>query len=153
MLPYILTGVICFAVAAVLFFVVGVQYRKKVAEKEISSAEEEAKRIINESIKSAESKKREALVEAKEEILQARNEYEREVKERRADLQKQERRLQQKEETWTARPTTSKKRKRPCKTSWPSWRPPGKRSPPSRRRRWRCWSASPALPPRRPRTT
>ena len=78
---------------------VGVQYRKKVAEKEISSAEEEAKRIINESIKSAESKKREALVEAKEEILQARNEYEREVKERRADLQKQERRLQQKEET------------------------------------------------------
>ena len=99
MLPYILTGVICFVVAAVLFFVVGVQYRKKVAEKEISSAEEEAKRIINESIKSAESKKREALVEAKEEILQARNEYEREVKERRADLQKQERRLQQKEET------------------------------------------------------
>jgi len=86
MLPYILTGVICFVVAAVLFFVVGVQYRKKVAEKEISSAEEEAKRIINESIKSAESKKREALVEAKEEILQARNEYEREVKERRADL-------------------------------------------------------------------
>ena len=59
MLPYILTGVICFVVAAVLFFVVGVQYRKKVAEKEISSAEEEAKRIINESIKSAESKKRE----------------------------------------------------------------------------------------------
>ena len=68
------------------------------AEKEISSAEEEAKRILNEAIKGAEAKKREALVEAKEEILQARNEYEREVKERRADLQKQERRLQQKEE-------------------------------------------------------
>ncbi|NLF35375.1 MAG: ribonuclease Y, partial [Clostridiales bacterium] len=61
-------------------------------------AEEEAKRIINESIKSAESKKREALVEAKEEILKARNDYEREAKERRFDLQKQERRLQQKEE-------------------------------------------------------
>ena len=57
------------------------------------------KRQINESIKSAESKKREALVEAKEEILKARNEYEKEVKERRSDLQKQERRLQQKEET------------------------------------------------------
>lgn len=58
----------------------------------------EAKRIINESIKSAESKKREALVEAKEEIHKNRSEYEREVKERRSELQKQERRLQQKEE-------------------------------------------------------
>lgn len=94
----VVVGVICFVVAAALFFALGFQYRKKVAEKEIDSAEEEAKRIINESIKSAESKKREALVEAKEEILQARNEYEKEVKERRADLQKQERRLQQKEE-------------------------------------------------------
>ena len=94
----IIVGVICAVVAAVVFFLLGVQYRKKVAEKEISSAEEEAKRIINESIKSAESKKREALVEAKEEILKARNEYEKEDKERRSDLQKQERRLQQKEE-------------------------------------------------------
>ena len=98
MIPQIITGVICFLVAAVVFFVIGVQYRKRVAEKEISSAEEEAKRIINDAIKSAESKKREALVEAKEEILKARNEYEREEKERRGDLQKQERRLQQKEE-------------------------------------------------------
>ncbi|WP_419020448.1 Rnase Y domain-containing protein, partial [Intestinimonas butyriciproducens] len=95
----VIVGIVCFAVAAVVFFVLGNQYRKNVAEKEIGSAEEEAKRIINESIKSAESKKREALVEAKEEILKARNEYEKEVKERRSDLQKQERRLQQKEET------------------------------------------------------
>ena len=86
------------AVAAVVFFSLGVLYRKKVAEKEISSAEEEARRIINEAIKSSESKKREALLEAKEEILRARSEYEREEKGRRADLQKQERRLQQKEE-------------------------------------------------------
>ena len=92
----VIVGIVCFAVAAVVFFVLGNQYRKNVAEKEIGSAEEEAKRIINESIKSAESKKREALVEAKEEILKARNEYEKEVKERRSDLQKQERRLQQK---------------------------------------------------------
>ena len=87
-----------FAVAAVVFFLLGIRYRKRVAEKEISSAEEEATRIINEAIKSSESKKREALVEAKEEILKSRSEYEKEVKERRADLQKQERRLQQKEE-------------------------------------------------------
>ena len=87
-----------FAAAAVLFFLLGIRYCKRVAEKEISSAEEEATRIINEAIKSSESKKREALVEAKEEILKSRSEYEKEVKERRADLQKQERRLQQKEE-------------------------------------------------------
>jgi ribonuclease Y len=83
---------------AVLCFVLGIVYRKKVGEREIESAEEEAKRIINESIKSAESKKREALVEAREEIHKNRTEYEREVKERRSELQKQEHRLQQKEE-------------------------------------------------------
>ena len=95
-------GYIVAAVAAVVAFVVGfpigIQYRKKVAEKEISSAEEEATRILNEAIKGSESKKREVLLEAKEEILKSRADYEKEVKERRADLQKQERRLQQKEE-------------------------------------------------------
>lgn len=77
----------------------GIQRRKKSAEREIGSAEEEATRIVNEAYKSAESKKREALVEAKEEILKARTEHDREVKERRSELQRQENRLQQKEET------------------------------------------------------
>jgi len=99
MLPYILAGIaIGIVVGLVIGIPVGIQRRKAAAEREIGSAEEEAKRIINESIKSAESKKREALVEAKEEILKARNEFEREQKEQRSDLQKQERRLQQKEE-------------------------------------------------------
>jgi len=89
---------IALVVGVVIGVPVGISRRKATAEREIGSAEEEAKRLINEAIKSAESKKREALVEAKEEILKARNEYESEVKERRADLQKQERRLQQKEE-------------------------------------------------------
>jgi len=91
--------IIIVAVVAALCFASGIVYRKKVGEREIQSAEEEAKRIINESIKSAESKKREALVEAKEEIHKKRTEYEREEKNRRIELQKQERRLQQKEET------------------------------------------------------
>ena len=68
------------------------------AEGVLKKAREEEKQIINDAIKSAESKKREALVEAKEEIHKNRAEYEREEKARRADLQKQERRLQQKEE-------------------------------------------------------
>ena len=96
-MPLILWIVIVAAVA-VLCFLLGILYRKKVAEREITSAEEEARRIINESIKSAESKKREALVEAKEEIHKSRSEHEREMKERRSEVQKQERRIQQKEE-------------------------------------------------------
>ena len=85
-------------IVAALGFILGIQYRKKISEREIQSAEEKAKRIINDSIKSAENKKREALLEAKEEIHKNRTEYEREIKERRAETQKQERRLQQKEE-------------------------------------------------------
>ena len=79
--------------------VIGYQRRKAAAEREIGSAEEEARRIINEAIKSAESKKREATVEAKEQILRERTEFDREVKDRRSELQRQENRLNQKEET------------------------------------------------------
>ena len=85
-------------VASIAAFLLGIYYRKRVAEKEISSAEEEARRIINEAIKNAEGRKREAMLEAKEEIMKQRSEYEKEVKERRSDLQRQENRLQQKEE-------------------------------------------------------
>ena len=96
-LGYIVAAIVAVASCAI-WFPIGIHYRKRVAEKEISSAEDEATRIINEAIKSSENKKREALLEAKEEVLRARSEYEKEEKGRRADLQKQERRLQQKEE-------------------------------------------------------
>ena len=87
------------AVAGLLLGVVADSvYRKNVSEKKLGSAEEEAKRILNDAIKNAESKQREAMVEAKEAILTARNEWEKEEKERRSDIQKQENRLQQKEE-------------------------------------------------------
>ena len=89
----------CIIAALVVGCILGGLYRKKVSEREIGSAEEKAKQIINDAYKSAESKRRETLLEAKEEIHKSRTEYEREVKERRAELQKQERRLQQKEET------------------------------------------------------
>ncbi|MDY2719876.1 MAG: ribonuclease Y [Candidatus Faecousia sp.] len=96
---YIILPIAGFIVGAIIFFLVGVAYRKKVAEQAIGSAEQEAMRIVNEAIKGGESKKREMLLEAKEEIHKSRTEYEKEVKERRADLTKQERRLQQKEES------------------------------------------------------
>ena len=82
-----------------LGFVFGMTYRKKVAEREIGSAEAEATRILNDALRDSESKRKEMLIEAKEEIHKSRTEYEKEVKERRAELSKQERRLQQKEET------------------------------------------------------
>ena len=86
-------------VVAIVAFLAGILYRKKVAEREIGSAEDEATRIINEAIRGGESKKKEMLLEAKDEIHKSRTEYEKEVKERRNELSKQERRLQQKEES------------------------------------------------------
>ncbi len=80
-------------------FAGGVIYRKKVAEREIGSAEAEATRLINDALRSGENRKKEMLLEAKDEIHKSRTEYEKEVKERRAELSKQERRLEQKEST------------------------------------------------------
>ena len=76
----------------------GISIRKRFAEAKIGSAEVEAKRLLEESAKQAETRKKEALLEAKEEILRQRNEAERELKERRAELTRTERRLTQKEE-------------------------------------------------------
>ena len=90
--------VVAAAVGIGIGFGSGVGYRKKFAEREIGSAEQEATRLINEAIRSGESRKKEMLLEAKDEIHKSRTEYEKEVKERRAELSKQERRLQQKEE-------------------------------------------------------
>ena len=88
-----------FILTAVVFFIVGITYRKKVGEREIGSAETEATRIINEAIRSGESRKKEMLLEAKDEIHKSRTEHEKEMKERKAEISKQERRLQQKEDT------------------------------------------------------
>lgn len=77
----------------------GIEDRKRKAEAEIGSAEEEAKRLISEAQKVGEAKKREVLLEAKEEIHKSRIELDREIKERRNEIQRQERRLVQKEET------------------------------------------------------
>ena len=99
----LMIAIICIVAAGAvgigLGFAFGVGYRKKFAEREIGSAEQEATRLINEAIRSGESRKKEMLLEAKDEIHKSRTEHEKEVKERRAELQKQERRLQQKEET------------------------------------------------------
>ena len=90
----IVTAVIVACVA----FAIGYAVRKNFAESKIGSAEEVAKRILDEAQKSTETKKKEAIVEAKEEIHRLRTELDRETKERRSELQRLERRLMQKEE-------------------------------------------------------
>ncbi len=93
---------IAVVIAAVILgfamFIAGFTYRKKSSEKQIGSARDEAKRIINDAIKTAESKKKEALLEAKETLLRERTEQEKELKERRVEVTRQEKRLQQREE-------------------------------------------------------
>ena len=99
----IIAAIISIAVTAVviglLAFFVGVNYRKKTAEGVIGSAEEESKRLLSEAMKNAEAKKKESVLEAKDEIHRLRSESDKELRERRSELQKQERRIQQKEET------------------------------------------------------
>ena len=101
-MPFWLAIVI--AVAALLIGIsagiyLGIQRRKKIAEAEIGSAEQEAKRIVSEAIKTAEAKKKEAVLEGKDELHRLRSENEKEIADRRKEVQRQERRIQQKEET------------------------------------------------------
>ncbi len=95
----LIIGVVAFLVALVIGVLIGVAYRKKVAEAEIGSAEAQAKKIVEEGEKLAETKKKEALLEAKEEILKQKNESERELKERRKEISKMENRVAAREET------------------------------------------------------
>lgn len=90
----IIVGIIC----AVIGIILGIIIRKNISESKIGSAEEEAKRIVDEATKDAETRKKEILVEAKDEAYKMRNEYERENKERRSELQRSEKRLIKKEE-------------------------------------------------------
>ncbi len=98
-MPDILINVIAGIVLAAAAFAGGIIYRKKVAEAEIGSAEDQARKILEDGIKTADTKKKEALLEAKEEILQTKNEFEQELKERRSELSRQEHRVQSKEES------------------------------------------------------
>ena len=91
--------VLAAAVGIIIGCAIGFSYRKKVAEREIGSAEAEATRLINEAIRNGENRKKEMLLEAKDEIHKSRTDLEKEVKDRRAELTKQERRLEQKEAT------------------------------------------------------
>ena len=82
-IPFVIGIIISFLVGAVIAFFLGVEYRKKSAEAALGSAEEEAKRLISDAIKSAETKKKEAIIEAKDDIYKLKQDNEKEMKERR----------------------------------------------------------------------
>lgn len=94
----VVVAVIVALVAVVLCFFAGIPFRKRVAEKAISSAESEARRIVEDAEKQAETKRKEGVIEAKEEALRIKNEAENELKERRNEVSRLERRAVQKEE-------------------------------------------------------
>ena len=86
------------AVAGALGFYLGGENRKRTAEAKIGSAEEEAKRIVNDAIKTAEQKRKETNIEAKDEAFKLKSDADKEIKDRRAEITRQERRIDQKEE-------------------------------------------------------
>lgn len=99
--PIFYVGIIIFILIIICIYValrVGYNYRKKIAEAQIGSAELKARQIIDDALKNAESKKKEILLEAKEESLKSKNDLDKEIKERRSEIQRLERRLLQKEE-------------------------------------------------------
>ena len=91
--------VVLIAAAALIAWKSAISYHIKVGEAKVGSAEEKAREIIDDALKTAETKKREALLEAKEENLKAKNDLEKETKERRAEIQRYEKSVLGKEET------------------------------------------------------
>ena len=98
MFGYVITALVALVISAVATFFVTSGYQKKVTEATIGNAEDKAREIIDDALKTAETKKREALLEVKEESIRTKNELDKEIKERRSEAQRYERRVQQKEE-------------------------------------------------------
>ena len=94
----IIAVIVTLVLAVPITYLATVSYRKKIAERKIGSAEEKARAIIDEAVKTAETKKRENLLEIKEETIKSKNDLDREIRERRAEIQRNERRIVQKEE-------------------------------------------------------
>lgn len=98
MLPYIITAVVSVIITALIVWFAAALYQKKSANSKIGNAEEKARGIIDEAVKTAEEKKRESMLEIKEESIKAKNDLDKEIKERRNEISRNERRIVQKEE-------------------------------------------------------
>jgi ribonuclease Y len=96
---YVITAVVSILIAAVAVWFIASHHFNSAANSKVGNAEEKAREIIDEAVKTAETKKREALLEAKEENIKAKNELDKEIRERRGEIQRSERRIVQKEES------------------------------------------------------
>ncbi len=102
--------IVTFVITAVIIWIIAGLYHKNVVEKQIGSAEQQKREIIDEALRVAETTKKEALLEAKEESLKTKNELEKETRERRAELQRYEKRVLGKEETLEKKLTAVERR-------------------------------------------
>ncbi len=109
-LVWVIIVVAVFVIAAIAGFAAGNAYRKNVAEAKIGKAEDKAKDIIDDALKAAESKKRDILLTAKEDALKTKNEIEKEVKDRRTEIQHMEKRVLQREENLDKKSDTLERR-------------------------------------------
>ncbi len=94
----IIAVVVTLVIACPVSAMVATNVKTKKAAEKIGNAEDKARKIIDDAVKTAEAKKRESLLEIKEESIKAKNDLDKEIKERRAEVQRSERRIQQKEE-------------------------------------------------------
>lgn len=108
----ILMIIATFLISTAIMIPIGFILRKKIAESKIESAENEAKRLLENANKEAENRKKEEIFKAKEEILQARNELDKEIKERRGEVALQEKRIIQKEEALERRNDSFERREK-----------------------------------------
>ena len=99
MVPIVITAIVTLLIAVPVTALIASAQCKKGIEQKIGNADDKAREIIDEALKTAEAKKREGLLEVKEESIRTKNELDREIKERRAEVTRYERRVQQKEET------------------------------------------------------
>ena len=110
MLEIVIAVIVSLVIAIPVTIVASNAYHKNVDAKKIGGAEEQARAIIDKAVEEAKAKKREILVEAKEESMRSKNEIEKEVRERRAEVQKSEHRIQQKEENLDRKLEAAEKR-------------------------------------------
>ena len=98
MVPIVITAIVTLLIAVPVTALIASAQCKKGIEQKIGNADDKAREIIDEALKTADAKKREGLLEVKEESIRTKNELDREIKERRAEVTRYERRVQQKEE-------------------------------------------------------
>jgi ribonuclease Y len=98
MLVTVITAIVAFIVGASSFFYIGIKYRQKVAESTVSSAEQQAEKIIDDGKKDAERLKKDAILQAKDEMLKQKDEFEKDAVVRKKELQEIERRINQRQD-------------------------------------------------------